>query len=406
MGSLSLIFPLAWRNLWRNRRRSLLTMLAIFVAVYSMVTMGAFMRAWSRAAVVETINNLTGHGQIHAPGYLDDPNVDHRISHLPSGVAEILTRPPVSHFARRVRVPAMIRTERESAPVELLGIEPEREQGLSFIPHAVVDGHYFVSADERGILLGEQLAKRLQTRLGRRLVLMSQGADGGIEERGLRIVGIFSSQPDIEKYSVFITLPQAQALLQIGDDFSELVYRLADEQDSGVTAARLAQQAGELEVRAWDELQPFTKALMEMSEGSIWIWILVSFALVSFGLINTLLVAVFERMREFGLLQALGMKPRWLLLQLLIESGLMLGLATLSGLLAGMATVQGFDDGLYLGVGASYFGAAQVVYPRLDWTELRLIGISVMLMGLLASLYPAFKAARQVPVEVLARATN
>ena len=111
-----IIVPMAWRNVWRTPRRTGLTMLAIFVAVLSMVLLGAFMRAWARSALVETINNLTGHGQIHAPGYLDDPSVDHRIHQLPVALRQTLAQAPIIRMAQRVRVPAMLKTER-SLPI-------------------------------------------------------------------------------------------------------------------------------------------------------------------------------------------------------------------------------------------------------------------------------------------------
>lgn len=404
--SFLLILPLAWRNLWRNKRRSLLTMLAIFVAVMSMVVLGAFMRAWAGATIVETINNLTGHGQIHEMRYLDDPNVDYRISRVPESVVESLNNEPVIQYTYRVRVPAMIRTERENSPVELLGIQPANESGLSFISDAIVEGRYLENDSEGGILLGKKLADRLQTQLGRRIVLMSQHADGSISERGYKVVGLFTSQPGIEKFNVFISLESAQTLLGINNDISEIAFKLDSRDKVSLFINSLRAKNSELDIQAWDELEPFTKAMIEMSDGSIMIWILVSFTVVSFGLINTLLMAVFERMREFGLFQALGMKPRWLLLQILIESTFMMAVATIVGLSAGILIVLAFEGGLDLGVGASYFGAAQVVYPELDWNEVSFIGVIVMLLGVLASLYPAIKASRNVPVDVLSRATN
>jgi ABC-type lipoprotein release transport system permease subunit len=404
--TLKLIISLAWRNLWRNKRRTLLTMIAIVIAVMSMVTFGAFMRAWSNTSLLETINNLTGHGQIHHAGYLDDPNVDYRIQNLPSALVKLLEQPPITHYAKRVRVPAMLVTERENSPIEIIGIQPQSEIGLSFISGAVTQGRYLNSDTDHGILLGEKLVSRLQTKLGRRLVVMSQGADGAIEERGMRIVGIFKSQPQLEKSIAFMAFNTAQSMLKIGSDYSEIVFRVEDKSKLDRIIPMIKRQAGALDVHAWDEIEPFTKAMVEMSEGSILIWILVSFTVVSFGLVNSLLMAVYERLREFGLLQALGMKPRWLLVQVLLESVFIVVLATLIGLVTGILIVMGFQDGINLGIGASYFGGAQIVYPELDWEEISTIGLVVLFLGLLASLYPAIRASRQVPVDILSRATT
>lgn len=146
--------------------------------------------------------------------------------------------------------------------------------------------------------------------------------------------------------------------------------------------------------------------MMEMNESTIGIWILVSFGVVSFEPVNSLLMAVHERIREFGLFQALGMKPRWLLAQVMIESTFLVVLGNIMGLLAGVAIIWLYRDGVSLGIGAEYFGAGRSLYPKVDLNELLFIGISVVILGLLASLYPAFHAARRPPIEVLNRATN
>ncbi|MGB0467483.1 MAG: ABC transporter permease [Pontibacterium sp.] len=409
MDTLNLFICLAWRNLWRNGRRTLLTMVAIILAVASMVSLGSFMTAWNNSTLDVTIENLTGHIQIHAPGYLDDPNIEHSMAPINADLKAYLQAAPVIAWSERVRLPAMIRTERESSPVELLGINPAAELGLSFISGAVVQGHYFNDAHERGILIGKTLMDRLQTKAGRRVVVMSQGINGQIRELGTPVVGVFRGAPEMERSVAFITLPRAQNMMGLGSHYFEISLKVDDTEALPEVVKALQKRAPELDIRAWDELQPFTKAMLEMSEGSILIWILVSFSVVAFGLVNTLLMAVYERMREFGLLQALGMRPGWLLLQVLLESLMLVGAATLAGLLVGALIVLGYQDGLDLGSwgsGATYFGASSVLYPKLVWEELLYIGTVVLVLGVLASLYPAYRASRYVPVEVLNKAIN
>lgn len=407
--SLPLLLELAWRNLWRNPRRTLLTVVAITLAVMSMVVLGAFMRAWSSSTLNTTIENLTGHIQIHALHYMDDPGIERSMPALPDDGLAALNTQPVSVWAQRVRVPAMLRTERENSPVELLGIQPDKERDLSFIAGAVEQGSYFTTSDQRGILIGRALMDRLQTRFGRRVVLMSQGVDGQVKEIGTPVVGVFSAAPELERSVVFITLPRAQRMLGLGDGYSEIALKLTEREQLSDVAQSLRQLLPGLDVRTWYELQPFTKAMLEMSEGTILIWILVSFAVVAFGLINTLLMAIYERMREFGLLQALGMRPGMLLLQMMCESLLLVGVATLAGILLGAMIVLAYADGLDFGSwasGAQYFGAASVLYPELSWGELIYIGVVVWCLGVVASLYPAWMASRRVPVDVLNRAQH
>lgn len=409
MMRLRLLLSLAWRSLLRYRRRTLLTLVAIVLAVASMVALGAFMRAWASSTFDQAIENLTGHIQIHAPGYLDDPSVASSMAPLPDALRARLNREDVQAWAERVRVPAMVRTERESAPVMLLGIDPQREAGLSFIASAVSEGAYLDTADSRGVLIGKTLMERLQTRLGRRIVLMAQAEDGQIREIGAPIVGVFSAAPEMERGVVFMGMQRAQRLLELDDNYSEVSIKLLNISDLDSFIDVLDDFESGLDIKHWEVLQPFTKAMLEMTEGSIFIWILVSFVVVAFGLVNTLLMAVYERMREFGLLQALGMKPYWLLLQVLFEAALLVGGATLIGLLLGTLVVESFSAGLSLGSwasGATYFGASAVLYPRHDPAELWLIGAVVWGLGIVASLWPAWQAARRIPVDVLNKALN
>ncbi len=309
-------------------------------------------------------------------------------------------------WAPRVRVPAMIRSERESFPIFLLGIEPTRETNLSFIATAVEQGRYLDDESDTGILIGERLAERLKTRLNHRVVLLAQGINGDIREMGFRVVGLFSADLAMENGIVFVSRERGQSLLQLGERISEISFKVNDLDRLPAVIESLRQAEPERDTRSWDELQPFTKAMMEMNEKSIGIWILVAFGVVSFGLVNSLLMAVHERIREFGLLQALGMKPRWLLIQMLIESALLITIGNVIGLAVGSAIVWHYSSGVSLGMGAEYFGASQALYPQADIPELVLIGSSVIVLGLLTSLYPAFQAARMMPVDVLNRATN
>lgn len=405
MEKVGLFTSLAWRNLWRNQRRTLITFLAITVGVWSMIVLAAIMDAWAMSAFHASVNNLTGHGQIHSKHYLDDPGVDHCLAPLSPGLVEMLDSAQVKRWARRVRVSAIVQSERENAPVTLVGIEPQRERGLSFIADAVNAGHYPENNQAAGVLLGKKLAKRLRTRLGKRVVLLSQAQDGSVAEQGFRVIGIYESDhKEIESHFVFVSISQAQKMLGIDNDLSEVAFRVEDLQTLPDVLARLKKLQPQLDIKSWDELEPFSKAIIDISTGTIAMWTVTMFILVAFGLINTLLMAVFERTREFGLFQALGMRPKFILLQVLIESIMLIGLGVLAGMITGVLTILIFHDGLDLGVlaeGAAAFGAGRVLYPQVDWMQGSLIALFVWLMGIIVSIYPAWHAAREVPVEAI-----
>ena len=402
---LALFTALAWRNLWRNARRTLITFAAISVGVWSMLVLAALMQAWGASAFESAIRMLTGDGQIHASGYLDDPTVEHRLAPPAGALRRLLDSPPVTAWDARVRVPAIVQTARENAPVTLVGIDPAAERGLSFIPDAIREGRYLDGVDDPGVVLGHKLAQRLRTGLGKRVVVLSQSASGEIAERGFRVVGLFSAeQEQNETGFVFVSRATAQQMLKIGDRISEVAFVLNDIQrlPSFLEALRVA--APQLDVVSWSEIDPFTQAILDISDGTIALWTVIMFILVAFGLVNTLLMAVYERTREFGLVQALGLRPRLLLLQVLLESTFLVGIGVAAGVAAGLLTVFAFHNGLHLGAlaqGAALWGIGRTLYPVINVPETVYIAAFVWLMGVVTSLYPAWRAAHDVPVATI-----
>ena len=400
-----LLFSLAWRNLWRNPRRTLIILAAATVGMWSMVVFSSLLRAWADSFLHDAVITLTGHGQIHAPGYLNDPGVVHSMAPPSNALEKLLNSSEVTAWAARVRVPAVLLTEYENAPVTMVGINPNKERNLSFVATAVHSGRYLNSIDDPGILLGRKLAKRLQTGLGKRVVIMSQSVTQGIAERGFRVIGIYdAAQQETETQFVFIARDQAQRMLGLGDDISSISFILHDIDNLPEFLSRLRNAAPDLDIQSWAQLQPFTLAMFQLGNGFIELWTVVMFIVMAFGIVNTLLMAVFERTRELGLLQALGMRPRLILIQVLLESLLLIGLGVLFGLAFGTVSILVFHNGLDLGSlaqGADWFGASKTLHPHLQPADMLTIGGFVWIMGIIVSLYPAWRAANRIPIDAI-----
>jgi ABC-type lipoprotein release transport system permease subunit len=405
--SAALVGRLAVRSVLRYRRRTIVVVLAVTIGLWAMLVYAAFSRGWEDGVVGSAIRTLTGHLQIHAAGYVADPSVD-RLMAPPSGaLIGALQKPDVLAWDARIRVPAVVQSERETAGVTLVGIEPAAERGLSFIPTAVTDGRYLDSADDAGILLGRDLAGQLDTGLGKRVVLISQAADHTVAERGFRVVGLFDADRSAtEKTYVFTGRSSAAKLLKTGSRISEVAVTLRDPGQANATVARLRTASPDLDVQPWTALEPIAQAMVNLAETWIWIFYLVMYIAMAFGLVNTLLMAVLERTREFGLLQALGMGPGLLLREVLVESLIVLGAGAGLGVAVGFATLAflrgGIDFSSYA-AGAEMWGMGTVVYPRLTVVDVAWAVAVVMILGTLASLYPAARAARRVPVEAITR---
>jgi len=301
----------------------------------------------------------------------------------------------------------VIASERESAGVTLVGIDPARERGLSFIPGAITAGRYLESVDDPGLLLGRKLAEQLETALGRRVVLMSQNAGNQVGERGFRVVGIFDADPQaMETGYVFIGRTAAQQMLKIDSAVSEIAIMTPDRDRLVPVLASLRAAAPGLDVVPWTELQPLLVLTEKVNNVILLIWFTVVFAAMSFGLINTLLMAVFERTREFGLFQALGMPPRYILGQVLTESLILLAFGLLLGNMLGWLNVYWLKDGIDLSAfaqGLELVGVSPVIYPALSAADVLTANLLVTVLGIAASLYPAWRAARHVPVEAITR---
>ncbi len=401
---------LAWRNIWRNPRRTAVILTAVIIGVWSMIFLGALMRGVADGMIQNGIHTLTGHVQIHQQDYPDDPVVDHLIKN-PRAVIQTLAEvlPPQSHWSQRVRVNAVANNARHSTGVYLVGIDPDRESAVSFIGSSVTQGDYLRPDDGVGILVGKALAEQFETAIGRKLILMTQDSQGDIASRAFRVRGIFEAEMEAtEKTYVFVTRAAAQRLLKIGDAICEVAILLPKHGMAQAVAAQLQERLGQsdLRVRSWQQILPLITAALELYDPILLIWFVVVFVAMGFGIVNTTLMAVFERMREFGLLKALGMRPWRIIRGILTESLLILICGMLAGNLLGLLSCWALSfngiDLSALAEGVEYANMARIIFPKLWPKDLINANAVVLILGLLVSLYPAIKAARFLPVDALA----
>ena len=403
-------FQLGWRNIWRNPRRTLVIMSAVIIGIWSMIFLGALMRGITDQMVRNGIATLTGHIQVHHKDYRNDPVIENSITE-PEAVEATLNDilPPGSRWTPRVRVNAIASNARHSSGITLVGVEPRREDKISFVAQAITQGRFLKPVDKNGIVVGKALADKFETKLGRKLVLMSQDTKREIASRAFRIVGIFRAEMEAtEKQFVFITMSAAQQMLELKKGISEISIILTDYQevDQVTVALRTALSATDYEVQSWQELLPMVTAILKMYDGFIFLWFLVVFIAMGFGLVNTTLMAVFERIREFGLLKALGMKPWWIIKGVLIESFFLLILGMVIGNSLGFLSIfvlpsTGIDLSS-LAEGMEFAGMSRVIFPIIESKDVITANLVVFVLGLLVSVYPAVKAARFTPVEAMA----
>ena len=408
MHMVAILARLAWRNLWRNHRRTIIMLAAVILGTWAMIFMTALMRGMVTDVVREGIAALPGHVQVHHPDYRDDPSVANLIPLADAEISAKFASAGFAGWASRVRVPAVITSEYDSRGITLLGIEPERERGLTFVDYDDVEGRFLASAEDKGVVIGRKLAKTLNTEVGKRIVLMSQDPDNEIADRGYRVVGLFRSNVTaFEEAFVFAGKSTTQDMLRIGDQVSELFAVGDDYRDvEGVYESVSSLVDGSVDVRRWFEIDTYLGSMLKVMDGFLLVWIIVIFLALSFGLVNTLVMAVFERVREIGLMLALGMKPMFILGQIVIESLLLLALGLAIGTALAWAAVQPIKDGIdisIVGDGLDMWGMSSVLYPELILSDVVLANVVVLVLGFLASLSPAWRAAHYEPVEAITK---
>lgn len=399
---------LAWRNLWRNPRRTSIMLAAIGVGVWAMIFMTALTQGMVNEMVKDGISALPGHVQVHHPGYLDDPNVNNLIPLTDTEIEARFNAAGLRAWSSRVKVPAVITSERESRGVILIGIDPDRERGQTFIDETNLDGRNLENDHDNGIVIGRKLADLLETGVGKRVVIMSQDPNNDIADRGIRVVGLFGANMEsFEENFVFAGKGTIQKLLGIGDHVTEVFAVGDDYRDVEPLFDRVADIAGDgVTVKRWFELDRYLGTMLRVMDGFVLVWVVVIFLALSFGLVNTLVMAVFERIREIGLMLALGMKPGSILSQIVIESMLLLVIGLAIGNALAVASIEPLKSGIDISIvaeGMAMMGASSVLYPQLRMEDVVLANVVVLILGFFASLSPAWRASRLEPIEAITR---
>jgi putative ABC transport system permease protein len=403
---------MAWRNIWRNPRRTILTICAIAFAGTLLVFMLSFQLGSYGAMINASVRIHTGHLQVQAEGYQD--NKDMRlVVPDPDVVGRLLdTIPEVDAYTFRANAFSLSSSKERTYGIMVIGIDPVRESQVSTLKKLIRQGGYFSASDTNQALIGQRLARNLQVGLGDEVTILGQGRDGSIAATVVQVKGIYKSgMDDFDRSSIHIPLKLFQDVYDMGDAVHEVVaVGTALKHVSGMKKAVRAglkklDQRHPLVALDWDELMPGLLQAIEMDLVSGIIFWFILIVVVAFSILNTFLMAIFERTREFGVLMAIGTSPQRLTRLLLIESTAMtmigIGIGTVCGcVLTWYFQVHGLDLG-----GASelmtQYGISGRMYPRLSLITALSGPGAVLVITLLTALYPAFKVRRLKPVEAM-----
>lgn len=386
----------AWRNLWRNARRTLVLISVFTLGIFTMLLIQSFLQGWIKSMFETTYKNLAEPIQIHQPAYLDNPEVEHFFA-FDQPLAHLLNAADIN-YTQRIRISATLQSEYDSVSVIAVGINPQTEQGISFLSEAISQGDYPNTAP--GLVIGEKLAKRLTTQLNRRVVLMTQKNGGGLAEIGLPIIGLYKHpDPRVEQSLVFMPLATAAYWLNLADGIHQIgiVPHSDNKLDIQTLADQLQSALPDLSVQTIWQRQPVLEATMELSDKMIWIWLGFVLLLMMLGMLNTLMMSLYERQQEFNLLYSLGLKPLRLRLLVTFEIIFIVLVSTALAISFMLGLVAWVGDGIELkqfAEGAAQFGMGTTLYLLIDIPKWRDVLVATLATTIVFSLWPVWRATR------------
>ena len=412
------LLQLAWRNLWRNPQRTFITMSAIAFG-YVMLLFVACLMAGLRWQMIENGTCLVmSQIQVHAPGYYPSRSIQKTLggrqgTDVSAMLATVSADRRVYAAAPRVYGYGLLSAAHRSAGVELMGVVPDQEPRITILNSQIIKGSYVAAQTPKGADIGDKLASTIGIGLGSEIVLLTQAADGSLGNDVYTVVGIFHSGLDaVDRGLVLMPLASLQDLLHLAPArIHEVGIKLNDITDATTVAVALDPRLSKttpVRIMAWPELAPELANYVQFNHGVTFVLFFIFFLLAVIGIMNTMLMAVFERTRELGMLMALGMRPVQVIVLIMTEAA---GLAVASLVVGGALGVPVLwyleEHGLNLGgaTGGVISLAGVVVgslwYGRQDFPAYGQAALGLAITALVSAFYPAWRAAHSRPTEAI-----
>jgi ABC-type lipoprotein release transport system permease subunit len=398
------IFKMAFRDIGRNRRRSFFSALAVAIGLALLMLMSSVINGEFGSAVESIIHLQSGHLQLRAETY-DENKSSLKYEDLvedPDEIAgKVAALQQVKAATPRLYASGFLSSGNESAGVKITGIDPSSTANDPY-RQGVISGTYLTADDREGLLIGKPIAEKLNLNVGDQVDLSVNTSNGNVDEQKFTVRGIYSTGTyGFDNATIFLPIAKAQAITQTENHASAIFVLLKDTASTDAVVSAL--QGARLKVMTWKELNALMVDWEQMAQSYIAIFYLIILAISASVIINTLIMSVYERTREIGILSAIGMRGRRILMLFLAESSLLAVAGVLMGLILGLLAVYAFNiNGYYIGdMGITGMLVSDTIYAKMTMDDVISLSIMTFIVTLLAGLYPAVMASRMQPVEAL-----
>lgn len=397
-----------WRNLWRNTRRTCITLAAVSLSTAILIASYGLMDGLMQHAVSNATNLVVGEVQVHAQGYLADHSI-YRALNEPDLILRSAKQKNVAAAPRRYGY-GLVAVGTKSAGARFWGVEPALERTTFDLAQHLEEGRFLSETTQRGVVLGQKLARSLQAQIGSEIVVVVQAADGSLGNDLYTVTGILKAAGDsIDRNAALIRAADFVELFVSGERIHEVALNSRGMVSLERLTALLSTAAPEEEVKSWRQLMPEVSDMVNLFDAFIWIFGLIFLLAAGMGVMNTMLMATYERIREFGILKAIGATPWRIIRDVAAEALVLATLGTVLGTILGLAGSYYLQEvGLDLSIFAGTYSVGGVAFDPI-WRatiSAKMVFIPVVLMliiSLVASLYPAALAARLDPVRAIHR---
>jgi len=379
---------------------------AIAIGLFAGVFTMAFMQGAVDARIESATKSELAHLQVHAPHFLEDNNIEFSISDSKEILEKIESIDLVKAASRRLIAEPFVMAAHGTGGGKLLGVEVENEKKVTDIWEHIVEGTYLEKSSRMPpVIIGQKMAKKLQLKIGSKLNVQLVDLDGNLSSKGYRVSGIYkTTNTGYDESHLFVIYEDLQAQLGIADNTAhEIAVLLENGEEASLIKNKIQKVVGDNDVQTWKEISPEMSLLTDSMDQYMYIFILIILLALCFGIINTMLMAVLERIKEIGMLMAVGMNKRKIFYMIILESIMLTFSGGLLGLLIGTVITKYFEttpiDVSMFAEGLERYGYGSQIYTSLQPDTLIIIGILVIITGILSAIYPARKALKLNPAE-------